>query len=82
MTEYPLDTPVPVWDVIGFGGTVDGEPASVRTFGGRTAYEAVLIADGGSAPRLARLDVLPGMKLRQVNRYLDPDALVVITLDR
>jgi hypothetical protein len=79
MDTYPIDTPVAAWDLIGFGGTVDGRSASVRLATGRVLYEAV---DGGEAAnvRLARLDVVPG-GLRQVNRWVHPDTPLVVVLD-
>jgi hypothetical protein len=80
MDDYPIDTPVPAWDLIGFGGTAGGRTASVVTVGGRgVRYEAV---DGGEAAnvRLARLEVTPD-GIRQVNRWVDPDALVMVVLD-
>ena len=62
------------WDLIGFGGAIDGRPADVRIIGGTALYEAVDYNDDtpGCRVRLARLEVTAD-GFRQINRYVDPD---------
>lgn len=64
----PLDRRT-AWELIGFDGSCRTLPA------GRTIWESVDYDDsrGGSMVKLSRLEVMPGMKLRQVTRYVHPD---------
>jgi hypothetical protein len=60
-------------DLIGY----DGDDY-IRIVGGRALYESVMVPfDGyeGGNVRLARLDTTGG-RLRQINRYVDPDTPV------
>ena len=67
------------WDMIGFDGTA----GQVRVVGGRTLYEAVSYRDDtpGTQVRLSRLVFDTPGKLRQIDRYVDPDTPMEVVLD-
>lgn len=70
------------WDLIGF----DGSEGLVRIKGGRTLYEAVDYNDarGGQTVKLARLVTVihnGQPRLRQINRYVDPDTELEVIPD-
>lgn len=64
------------WELIGHEGTF-------KVAGGRVTYENVDFNDAspGDKVRLARLEPVDWMKLRQINRYVDADTLIEVIED-
>ena len=73
----PALTDVLAWELIDYDG-----PLYIRIVGGRTLYDSVMIRDGwdGGNVRLVRLqpvfDDQGFPRIRQINRYVDPDTPV------
>lgn len=61
-----------VWDNIGW----DDGPFRIKN--GRVLYEAIMYNchNGGDKVKIARLEVSPNMKIREVSRYVSPDTIV------
>jgi len=60
------------WQSIGW------DEGKFRIRGGRVKYEAVMYncANRGRLVKLARIDVLPEGKVKEVSRYVDPDTVL------
>lgn len=63
------------WELAADGAWMDDGAYLAVVVGGRVQWESVdpVKAGDGKTVRLSRLAVLPGMKLREARRYVDPD---------
>ena len=77
MNSAPLYTKT-AWELIGW------DNGTIRIHGGRAVYQAVLFNANGRQQlvKLARLEPLPDMRVREVARYVHPDTLIDVLEER
>lgn len=72
--KFEVSREATAWNLIGW------DDGLIRIKGGRTYYEAVMYncENDGSKVKLCKLVAVPGMKFKEVKRYVDPETIIEV----